>query len=155
MIYSFSKNFPLRSIHFCMRLHQLSKHFCHSETCILNASTASSGMEKRWPLMIFFKYANKKKSFDVLMRLFVPMCESSHCRREEWSVFGGLFSWFLGRQLANKCLCTTQNWLFCVILVVRLRHVQFFRKNRRSFAWKSFVCEQVFLHLAHLETSIQ
>ena len=66
------------------------------------------------------------------MQLFEPMCESSHCRAEEWSFFGGWFSWFLGRQLANKWLCTTQNWLFCVVLVVRLRHVQFFRKNRQA-----------------------
>ena len=67
------------------------------------------------------------------MQLFEPMCESSHCRGEEWSVLGGWFSWFLGWQLSNKWLCTTQNWL--------LRHVQFFRKNSRSFAWKCFVCE--------------
>ena len=63
------------------------------------------------------------------MRLFEPMCESSHCCSEEWSVFGGWFSWFLGRQLTNKWLCTTNNWLFCVVLVVRLRHVQFSGKT--------------------------
>ena len=40
-------------------------------------------------------------------------------------------------------------------LVVRLRHVQFFQKNRRSFAWKCFVRKQHLLDLAHLETSIQ
>ena len=89
------------------------------------------------------------------MLLFEPMCESSHCRGEAWSVFGGWFTWFLGRQLANKWLCTTQNWLFCIVLVVRLRHVQFFRKNSRSFAWKCFVREQLLLNLAYLETPIQ
>ena len=68
------------------------------------------------------------------------MCESVHCRDEEWSIFGGWFSWFRGRQLVNKWLCTTQNWLFRVVIVERLRHVQFFRNNRRSFAWKCFVC---------------
>ena len=52
------------------------------------------------------------------MLLFEPMCQSSH-----W------FSWFLGRQLAKEWLCTTQNWLFYVVLVTRLRHVQFFRKT--------------------------
>ena len=62
-LYGFSKYSPLRSIYFCMRLNQLSKHFCHS--------------------------------------------------------------------------------------------VQFFRKNRRSFAWKCFVHEQLLLDLAHLETLIQ
>ena len=94
---------------------------------------------------------------DVLsaQELCEPMYESSHCCGEEWSVFGGWFSRFLGRQLANKWLCITQNWLFCVVLVVRLQHVQFFRKNRRSFAWKCFVCELVLLDLAHLETTIQ
>ena len=44
---------------------------------------------------------------------------------------------------------------FCVVLVVRLRNVQFFRKNRRSFAWKCFVREQLLLDLAYLETPIQ
>ena len=89
------------------------------------------------------------------MQLFEPMCESSHCRGEEWSVFYDWFSWFLGRQLANKWLCTTQNWLFCFVLLAWLRHVQFFRKIRRSFAWKSFVREQLLLDLAYLETPIQ
>ena len=51
-LYCFSKYFPLRSIHLCMRLNQFSKHFCHSDwglftTSILNPSTASSGVEKR------------------------------------------------------------------------------------------------------------
>ena len=132
-----------------MRLNQLSKHFCHSDwgiskTCILNASTASLGVKKRWPLILFFTYGNKKKSFGVRsqdstaddssnrcfecskMQMFEPMCESSHCRGEEWSVFDDWFSWFLGRQLANKCLYITKNWLFCVVQVVRLQHVQFF-----------------------------
>ena len=70
-------------------------------------------------------------------------------------VFRDWFSWFLGRQLANKWLCTTQNRFFYVVLVVRLRHVQFFRKNRRSFAWKCFARELFLLDMAHLETPIQ
>ena len=44
------------------------------------------------------------------MQLFEPMCEScvcSHCRGGVSCVFGGWFSWFLGRQLAgyimNSC----------------------------------------------------
>ena len=81
-------------------------------------------------------------------QLFEPMCESSHCRSEEGSVFGGWFSWFHGRQLANKWLCTPHNWLFCVVLVVRLRQDQFFWKNRWSFAWKCLVHEQLLLDLA-------
>ena len=83
------------------------------------------------------------------------MCESSYFHDEEWFAFCGWFSWFPGRQLPNKWLCTTQNWLFCVALVVRLRHVQVFRKNRRSFAWKCFVCEQLLLNLSYIETPIQ
>ena len=137
-----------------------------SKTCILNVSTASSGVEKYWPLILFLTYGNKKKSFGVKSGLYVgwliksilnaQKCSwmSSHCFGEDWSVFGDWFSWFLGTQLANKWLCTTQNWLFCVVLMVRLRHVQFFRKNRRSFAWKCFVREQLLLDLAHLETLI-
>ena len=55
-------------MHLCMRLNQLSKHFCHSDwgiskTRILNASTASSGVEKRWPLILFLTYGNITKSF--------------------------------------------------------------------------------------------
>ena len=49
---AFSKYFPLRSIHFCMRLYQLSKHFCHSDCgifkiYILKASTAFSSVKKK------------------------------------------------------------------------------------------------------------
>ena len=124
--------------------------------CILNASTSSEGAEKRWLSFYFLRTAIKRShsmpsqdytADDSLnryfecskMQLFEPMCESSHCRVEELSEFGGWFSSFIGRPLTNKCLCSNQNWLFKVVLVVRLRHVQFFRKNRRSFAWKCFV----------------
>ena len=151
-------------------------HFCQSDwsiskTWILNASTASSGVEKRW-LLIFLSTGIKRshsvptqdytaddlsnRCFECSkMELLEPMCESSHCRGEEWFVLGDWFSWFLGRQLANKWLCTAHNWLFCFILVVLLRHVQFFGRNRRSFAWKCFVREQLLLDLVHLETPIQ
>ena len=54
---------------------------------------------------------------------------SSHCRAAKGSVFGGWCSWFLGRQLANKWLCTTQNCLFCVVLVVQLRQSSFSEKT--------------------------
>ena len=57
------------------------------------------------------------------MQLFEPMCETLHCRGEEWFVYGGWFSSFLARQLANKWLPTTQNWLFSVVLVVGLRGI--------------------------------
>ena len=72
----FSKYFPLRSQHFCMRLNQLSKHFFHSDcgiskTCILNASTASSGVEKRWSLTLFFTYGTKKTLFGAKSGLYV------------------------------------------------------------------------------------
>ena len=135
-----------------MRLNQLWKHFCHSDwgiskTCILNTSITFSGVEKRWRLILFFTYGNKKKSFGAKSGLYggwldvlsTQKCsESSHCRGEEWFVFGGWFSWLLGRQLANKWLWTTQNWLYCVVQ-----------------AWKCFVCEQLLLELAHLEIPTQ
>ena len=119
-LYCFSKYSPLRSIHFCMRLNQLPKHFCHSDwgiykICTLNASTASSGVEKRTgikrshsvPSQDYIVDDSSNRCFECSkMQLFEPMCESSHCRGKEWSVFGGWFSWFLGRQLANKWLCT-------------------------------------------------
>ena len=58
-----------------MCLNQLSKHFCHSDwgiskTCILNASTASSGVVKRWHLILFFTYGNKKKLFGAESGLY-------------------------------------------------------------------------------------
>lgn len=54
------------------------------------------------------------------MRLFEPKsrrCENSHGR-------------ILESQQKSKWLCTTQNWLFCVVFDVWLQHVQFFRNNR-------------------------
>ena len=75
--YYFSKYSPLRSKHFCMRLNQLSKHFWHSDwgtriskTCILNASSASSGVQKRWPLILFLCTGEKKKSFGAKSALY-------------------------------------------------------------------------------------
>ena len=58
-----------------MHLNQLPKHFCNSDwgiskTCIPNASIASSGVEKRWPLILFFTYGNKKKSFGAKSGLY-------------------------------------------------------------------------------------
>ena len=58
-----------------MRLNQLSKRFCHSDwviskTCILNASTASTDVEKRWALIWFFTYGNKKKLFGAKSGLY-------------------------------------------------------------------------------------
>ena len=62
----------------------------------------------------------------------------------------------LGKQLANKRLCTTQNWLFCVVLVLRLRHVKFFLKKTGDHLLESASCAGNFcLDLAHLETPIQ
>ena len=82
-----------------------SKHFCHSDcgiskTCILNASTASSSVEKRWPLILFLRTGIKRShsvpSQDYTaddssnrcfkcskIQFFEPMCESSNCRGEE------------------------------------------------------------------------
>ena len=92
------------------------------------------------------------------MQLFEPLCESLHCLGEEWSVFGGWFSCCFGRQLANKWLCSTQKWLFCVVLEVQLRHEQFFRKKQEIIcleALRAFVRKQLLLDLPHLETPIQ
>ena len=61
------------------------------------------------------------------MLVFELMCESSHCCGQERSVFGGWFSCFLGTQQ-----CYIQNWLFCVLIVLRLRHVHFFRNIREA-----------------------
>ena len=66
-LYYFSKYSPWRSIHFFMHLNQFSKHFFHSDwgiskTCILNALTASTGVEKRWSRNFFFICGIKNKS---------------------------------------------------------------------------------------------
>ena len=98
-----------QNIPHCMRLNQLSKHICHSDwgiskICILNASNASSGIEKRWPLILFFTYGNKMKSFDaksglyggfliksmfwVLKNVFISRCVRARIVvAKEWSVF--------------------------------------------------------------------
>ena len=73
--YCFSKYSPLRSIHICMRLNQFSKYFCRSDwsifkTWILNVSSPSSGVVKRWLLILFFTYGNKKKSFGAKLGLY-------------------------------------------------------------------------------------
>ena len=41
-----------------------------SKTCILNASTASSNDEKPWPLILFFTYGNKQKTFGAKSGLY-------------------------------------------------------------------------------------
>ena len=73
----------------------------------------------------------------------------------------------IGVLSAQKCSCLSPCWFSLVrrlvflisckttVLVLRLRHVQFFRKNWRSFAWKCFVRRQLLLDLAYLEKPIQ
>lgn len=59
----------------------------------------------------------------------------SCCSWEEWSVFGGWFSWYLEKQLTNKCFCITQNLLFSVILIVPFATSEVKKKT----GWKCFV----------------
>ena len=159
-LYCFSKYSPLRSIRCCMSLNQLSKHFCCSvwgisKTFLLYASTAPSGVENRWHLILFFTYRNKKKPFDASLSLYDRLLIKSvfwvlknvvfwadvwELALSWWRhvhIFGGWFSWFLGRQLTNIWLCTIQTWLFCIVLMVRLLHVQFFQQ-------KVIICLEVF-----------
>ena len=76
------------------------------------------------------------------MQLFEPICESSYCRGEEWSVFGRRFSWFLGKQLANKWWCVPLR-INCSTLF------QWYDCNMSSFSEKRGdhlrVCDQNFL----------
>ena len=89
------------------------------------------------PSQDYTAYDSSNRCFECSkMQLFEPMSESSHCRGEEWSVFGDWFSWFLERQLTNKWLRTTQNWLFCIVLVIRLRNVQFSKKKQAIICLK-------------------
>ena len=63
----FFKVFALRSIHFCIRSNQFSKHFFYSkavtsEISVRNVSTAASGDSNRSPCILFLMFGNKKKS---------------------------------------------------------------------------------------------
>ena len=50
--YCFSKYSPLRSIHSCMRLNQLSKHFCHSDWLIFWAIDKLCGIQREQIFLI-------------------------------------------------------------------------------------------------------
>ena len=63
------------AVYFCMRLNQLSEHF----STLIEVSPkhkfwthqpASSAVEKRWPLILFLTYGNKKKSFGAKWGLY-------------------------------------------------------------------------------------
>ena len=74
-LHCFSKYSPWRSIDFLMRLNQFSNNFFHSDwgiskTCILNALTASSGVEKRWLHNLFLMCRKKKKSLGAKSGLY-------------------------------------------------------------------------------------
>ena len=154
-----------------MRLNQLSKHFCHSDwgnskTCIPNLSTAFSGYEKRWPFILFFTYGNKKKSFGAKSGLYggCPIKSMFWVFKNAvvWADLWKLaFSWwrvicllrlvFLISWQTNDCV-PLWTWLFCVVLVVRLQYVQFFRKKRQSLVWKCFLVEEL-LDIIHITVS--
>ena len=57
--------------------------------------------------------------------------------------------------IAQRHIKCDRKQIICTKWAIRLRHVQFFRKNRRSFAWKCFLRGQLLLDLAHIETPIQ
>lgn len=102
---------------------------------------------------LLFMYGNKKKSFgdkselygQWQMRLFGPMCESSHCRGEKCSILVDWFFLFLERQLAIKSWVTLR--INCTVLL----RFQCSQKTRWPFTWKCFMREQVLLDLANLE----
>ena len=135
-LYYFSKYSPWRSIHFFMHLNQFSKHFFHSDwgiskTCILNALTASTGVEKRWPRNLFLICGNKKKSLGAKSGL--PL--------------------FFRRLLVNKLLCTIQNRSLNVALMVQLPHVRLFWRSRRPFSSKCIQSTAVYFR-AHMHRSM-
>ena len=160
-----------------MRLNQLTKHFCHSnlgicKTCILNASTVSSGVEKLWPLILFFTYGNKKRSFGAKSGLYcgwliksmfwvlkhaVVWSDVWELTLSFWRVirfrrFVFLISWqATGKQMV--VYHTELAVLHCSSGTIATCPV-FTKKYKRSFAWKCCVREQLLLDLAHLETSM-
>ena len=84
-----------------MPLDQLSKHICHSpnHACILNASIAPASVEKRWPLILFFTYGNKKKSFGAKSGLYggwlIKSISWEHKNAVVWAVVWELaLSWW-------------------------------------------------------------
>lgn len=76
--------------------------------------------EHRKLLFCFLQYS-------LLSSIHICMCLNKLSKHQPLLQMWENVSW---RQLANKWLCTTQNWMFCVVLVLRLRHVQFSCKKQ-------------------------
>lgn len=100
-------------------------HWVIFKAWIMNESTVSSGVDKRWSLRFFFTThhidfwgpKNTVVSVDVWGMAFSR--GGSMC----------CFYRFFERQPSRKWLCTTHNILFYVVRVVRLRPVQSFQKK--------------------------
>lgn len=75
--------------------------------------------------------------------LFKPTCESSRCSGDETSVFGGWFSVFFRRLLANNRLCAIQNWLSDVVLMVQF-HMSGFFEEGVNYLFRSASCHNNF-----------
>lgn len=96
-------------------MNELSKHFCHLEGVISKTSILLQEVskEKEVDLSVCFLHTKIKRSQDLKtadsnrwfecskMQLFESICESSHYRGKDWSIFSGWFSRFIGEQLAN------------------------------------------------------
>jgi len=176
-LYCFSKYSPWWSIHFCMRLNQFSKQFFHSEwgnskTCVLNASTASSGVEKRWPRNLFLMCGNKKKSLGAKSGLYggwpinsmFSVLKKSLVWADVWEL---ALSWWKMIRLRRLVFLISPNTsgkqmvVYHSELTVRrsckgtVVDDHLYRRNKPPFASKCFVREQLLLDLARLERPIQ
>ena len=150
-----------------MRLNQLSKPFCHFDLQNMHSELINL-VSKNVDLLFYFLRMLIKRSHSVPSQdhtediLSAQKCSClSQCVRARIVVVKGDpssavgFPDFLKDNWLSKWLCATQSRLFCAVLVVRLRHILFFLKNKRSFARKCFVREQLLFCVAHLETPIQ
>ena len=83
MLYCFSKYSTLRSIHFCIHLNQLSKHFCHCDWGISKHAfwthQALLQMSKNVDLSFYFLRTGIKRSHSVPSQDYTADDSSNRC----------------------------------------------------------------------------
>ena len=140
---------------FYMRLNQLSKHFCHSDwgiskTCILNASPLLQ-VSKNIDLFFFCLRTGIKRSHSVPSQDYMADDSSNRCfkcssrcvrarivvvKSDPFSAVGFPDS-LKDNWQTNDCVPLRIE--FRVILVVRLRHIQFYQK-KKAVNWLEVLC---------------
>lgn len=131
MFYCFPKYSLLSSIHFCMRLNQLSMQFCHSVGGILKkyafrTSRTPQQVPKNINLLSLSLLSSNGFFTGSKLQLFCSLCESPHCRGEERLV-GGALCW------NNFC------WIWLILRVfIQLTVVNFRTRVSNNSCWTIF-----------------